>query len=247
MTDRFWLRPKWIFGHLLCLFLVVLFVNLGFWQLRRLDERRERNERIESRSAAEAVPLEAALADPDVAEFRRVRVTGRWADEDTVAVRSRALDERPGFHVVTPLVGEHGAVLVNRGFVPRGPGGEDAALDAVDTPAGTVTIEGLVRESESRGSFGPQDPDGTIEVVNRIDVERIQQQVDEPLSPVFVQLVSPAPTGGLPVVLPAPETSEGSHQAYAVQWFVFATVGAVGWPLLLRKTAGDRRDGRDPD
>jgi hypothetical protein len=24
-----------------------------------------------------------------------------------------------------------------------------------------------------------------------------------------------------------------------VQWFIFATVGAIGWPLLLRKTARD--------
>jgi len=38
-TTRFWLRPKWIVGHLLCLFLIVLFVNLGFWQLRRLHSR----------------------------------------------------------------------------------------------------------------------------------------------------------------------------------------------------------------
>jgi surfeit locus 1 family protein len=247
VSDRFWLRPKWIFGHVLCLFLVVLFVNLGFWQLRRLDERRDRNERIESRTTAEPVALEEALADPDVAEFRRVEVTGRWVDDETVAVRSRALDERPGFHVVTPLVGDHGAVLVNRGFVPLGAGGEDAALAGVEAPGGTVTIEGLVRESETRGSFGPQDPDGELEVVNRIDVDRIQQQVDQPLAPVFVQLVAPEAEGGLPVVLPLPETSEGSHQAYAVQWFIFATVGAVGWPLLLRKTARDRREGRDPD
>lgn len=246
MTGRFWLRPKWIFGHVLCLFLVVLFVSLGLWQLRRLDERQALNARIEARTTAPPVPLGEALGDPDAAEYRRVEVTGRWAADDTVAVRSRSLDGRPGFHIVTPLVGDHGAVLVNRGFVPRGPRGEEGALD-VATPGGSVTVEGLVRESERRGSLGPKDPvDGRLAVVNRIDVDRIQQQVDEPLAPVFVQLVAPAPEGGLPVVLPEPETSEGSHRAYAVQWFIFAAVGAVGWPILLRRTGRDRDEEVEP-
>ena len=29
------LTPRWIAGHLLALALIVLFVNLGFWQLSR--------------------------------------------------------------------------------------------------------------------------------------------------------------------------------------------------------------------
>src|SRR5262245_59181719 len=37
MADyRFVWTPRWIAGHLLALFLVVLMASLGFWQLRRL-------------------------------------------------------------------------------------------------------------------------------------------------------------------------------------------------------------------
>jgi hypothetical protein len=32
-----------------------------------------------------------------------------------------------------------------------------------------------------------------------------------------------------------------------VQWFIFATVGIVGWPLLLRKTARDLAREGEPD
>jgi surfeit locus 1 family protein len=39
----------------------------------------------------------------------------------------------------------------------------------------------------------------------------------------------------LPVVLPEPELDEGPHLSYAVQWFVFATIAAVGYPLVLRR------------
>src|SRR4051812_40633082 len=42
VSNRFWLRPKWIFGHLLCLFLVLVFIWCGFWQLRRLHEKQHR-------------------------------------------------------------------------------------------------------------------------------------------------------------------------------------------------------------
>ena len=42
-------KPRWILSHLFILALVVTFVNLGFWQLRRLDERRTYNALVESR------------------------------------------------------------------------------------------------------------------------------------------------------------------------------------------------------
>ena len=44
VSYRFALRPKWILSHLFVVALVVLMINLGFWQLRRLDQRRARGE-----------------------------------------------------------------------------------------------------------------------------------------------------------------------------------------------------------
>src|SRR5688572_15494447 len=105
---------------------------MGFWQLRRLDQKQERNARIEARMHREPVSLEEALrAGSDAAEFRRVTVTGRWDADATVLVRSRALQGQPGYHAVTPLVTDGGGVLVNRGFVPIFPGGEDRILEQV--------------------------------------------------------------------------------------------------------------------
>ena len=47
--------PRWIAGHLLFVALVAAFVSLGFWQLRRLEERRNLNASVEKGLAAEAV------------------------------------------------------------------------------------------------------------------------------------------------------------------------------------------------
>ncbi|MCU1373858.1 MAG: hypothetical protein JWO68_1144 [Actinomycetia bacterium] len=241
MSTRFWLRPKWVFGHLLCLFLVLVFIWCGFWQLRRLHQKQVRNDLIHSRERAAPASLDDALrAGADGAVYRRVRVEGRWDVEDTVLVRSRSLNEEPGYHVLTPLVVGGEAVIVNRGFAPLGGGGNQAILANVRPASGTVRVEGLLRASETRGSFGPQDPNGRQVVVNRIDVPRLQAQVDAHLVPVYLQLTASTPAPGTyPTILPLPATDEGPHRSYAVQWFIFATVGIVGWPLLLRKTAQD--------
>ena len=74
---RFLLSPRWVLSHLLVVLLAVTMVNLGFWQLRRLDEKRERNALVEARRDEPVVPVEELLAPGDDASLatarRRVR------------------------------------------------------------------------------------------------------------------------------------------------------------------------------
>lgn len=216
-------RPVWAIGTVICIVLVLLFVRLGFWQLERLDERKERNERIESRMDLPAEPVE--VADD---EYRRVVVEGRWDDDATVFIRSRSYRGRPGYHVVTPVVLDGGdeAVLVNRGWVP------DSEAPPVD---GEALVEGIVRAPQVRGSFGPRDPEeGELTQLARLDVARVQQQYDRRLLPRYVELQA-EPGVEPPYPVEPPDLGEGSHLSYAGQWFIFATIGAVGWVILLRR------------
>ncbi len=225
--------------------LVVAFTNFGFWQLRRLDERRQDNAVIAARSSVPVQPVdEVVVADAgfdDVGDlaYRRVTARGTYDSDASVLVRARALEGRPGFHVLTPLVLEGGgAVMVNRGFAPFT---SDAAevLAATRTAPGEVELTGLVLATQERQGIGPTDPpDGTLTEVARVDLARLQQQYGRSLYPVYLQLQDQfPPPNGLPTVLPAPEQTEGSHLSYAGQWFLFAAVGAIGWPILLRRTA----------
>ncbi|HWH33756.1 MAG TPA: SURF1 family protein [Acidimicrobiales bacterium] len=247
--DRFWLRPKWVVGHVLVVALVVAFVNFGFWQLRRLDERRSANAVVEARSSmpaapfAEVVPDTAGYADvEDDLAYRRVVVRGTYDAGASVLVRSRTLDGRPGFWVLTPLVvGDGSAVVVNRGFAPFATEASEV-LAATRPPAGPVEVAGLVLATQERQGIGPTDPPGgVLDKISRVDLARLQQQYERPLAPGYVQLQTQDPPGAdLPIALPDPEQSDGSHLSYAVQWFLFAAVGALGWPLLLRHTAAER-------
>lgn len=245
---RFAFRARWLVGSILVLLAAAVCIRLGMWQLDRLEQKRDHNRRVEQRSALpvaaldEVVAADASEAAGDAVEFRQVEVVGRYDTDHEVLVRSRSLDGRPGQHVVTPLVvGEEMAVLVNRGFVPFVD--PEAPLPAVaEPPDGEVRVEGLVRASERRGSFGPRDAGtGRLTHVSRVDVPRIQEQVPYDLFPVFVQLSGQDPAvETIPVALPPPELGEGPHLSYAVQWFIFATVFLAGWPVLVWRTAAER-------
>ena len=235
------LAPRWLIAHVVVLILAIVFVNLGFWQLRRLEERRVANTVGESRFEAEPVDIatliDAAGDDEETLEYRRATATGTFRPEDEVLIRSQVHQGVAGFHVITPLVGEDGsATLIDRGWVPL-------VLDWVPVteappPTGTVTVEGWVRPTQLRGSLGPTDPaEGRLVSMSRVDIERIEQQVDYDLEPVYLSAIG-SQADELPVPAPQPTfDDEGSHLPYAIQWFSFALIGLIGYFFLIRRSA----------
>lgn len=242
---RFALRPKWIISHVFVLAMVIAMINLGIWQLHRLQEKRDRNARVEARTA-QPVAQVSTLADPgqygqaNDLEFRRATATGRYLADQSVLVRGRSQDSAPGSWVLTPLALSDGtAVVVNRGWIQNN-GKYESVPSRFDPPTGTVTVTGLVRTTETRGSFGPTDPKaGTLRNLARADVARLDQQVDEDLLPFVLQLRTQDPELGAsdPTPVPAPALDEGPHLSYALQWFTFTLMTLIIYPLILRRRA----------
>lgn len=243
---RFALRPRWIISHLFVLAMVVTMVNLGIWQLNRLDERRERNDRVEARLAEDAVPVESLVPpgdDPEEVEdleFRPVTASGTYLVDEDVMVRARSLEGTPGSWAMTPLQLDDGTVVVvNRGWFANN-GEFEEVPDDLAAPSGPVVVEGIVRLTETKGRFGSTDPDaGTLRNLARADVGRIAQQLDAEVLPVYVQLLEQEPEVGddAPLPVPRPELDEGPHLSYAGQWFIFTTLTLIVYPLILRRRA----------
>jgi surfeit locus 1 family protein len=64
----------------------------------------------------------------------------------------RVLDGTNGFHLITPLVRGNGStILVDRGFIS----GDTAARRSYPTPDEEVEVRGMLRESQARNSFTP--------------------------------------------------------------------------------------------
>jgi len=234
--------------------LVVVMVMLGLWQLRRLDEKRDYKALVEARqeepvaAVGEVVPAGVAVDAPgvDAVLYRTVTATGVYEDDDTVVVENRTYNGAAGGWVLTPLRLDGGtAVVVNRGFVGFD---REGAIVPPPAPAGEVTVEGLVFPSQQRGRFGPTDPvEGDLGVLARVDLDRFAAQVDYDVLPAYIQLVASeppegAPADGAPALVPlgAPIPEEGPHLSYAVQWFIFSTIAAGGYVLLLRRVARDQ-------
>lgn len=236
--SRFLRSPRWLLGHVLVVVVCVLFVNLGFWQVRRLEERRLQNVVTANRLAADPLPIEdlivGAGTDLDSLEFRGATATGEFEPSEEVLVRSQVHEGVAGWHVITPLVLSDGrAVLVNRGWVPL-------EMDAVPVPAappaGKVTVSGWVSLSRLRQSGGATEPEGRLTHIVRVDIDRLQEQMPFELLPVYI--VSDETEATIPIAVARPSTmDEGPHLLYAIEWFSFTLISVVGYFFLLRRAA----------
>jgi cytochrome oxidase assembly protein ShyY1 len=232
-------RPRWIALSLLVVGLIVLCVELGLWQLRRLDDRRAFNAAVTASVAADPVAIEQ-LPSGEADEWTVVRAAGRYDAEDELLVRNRTLDSTNGFYVVTPLVTEEDLrLLVLRGWVPAG----STARESPDVPAppvGEVTISGRLRTSETaRRTLAAEIP-GQI---TALDTQGIGDLLGAPVYDQYVELTDQDPPADEePRLLPAPEVSDGPHLAYAVQWFAFGVIAVGGWVVLLRRERSDERE-----
>lgn len=239
-------------AHAVVVAIAVLFVSLGLWQLRRLDERRDSNALISQRLTAPAEPLAAVLdevgADPTALTYRRVTVDGRYVPAEEVLLSPRSDNEEPGHHVVTPLVTTGGgAVLIDRGWVPFAL--DEPPVSQAAPPPGQVQVEGIVMPHRTANRFGSRSgTDEQVDYLSVVDVALLQPQVDEPLYPFYVQLGRQQPSAGALPRTPEPlDLGEGPHLSYALQWFSFALIGLVGYPLVIRKSlhrSGDRSAGQ---
>lgn len=254
---RFLLKPRWILSHLFVLGMVVLMINLGFWQLRRLDERRSFNAALTAASEQAAEPIgvlvpagvDATREQVESVRYRSASATGRYRTDQQVLVTNRTLNSAPGYWVLTPLdLGDGTALVVNRGWIPYGYTA-DGSWEDFAPPTGPVSIIGAIEQPQVRSDgvvAGPQDPaEGTLRTLARADVARLAQQVDEKLLPLYVDLRTQTPaqpdSPGLPAVLPPADLSdEGPHFSYAMQWFMFSAMTLIVYPLLLRRLARRR-------
>jgi len=184
---------KHIFRHLLVLVVFIILINLGLWQLRRLEQRRALNQAILDGLNQPSITLTGQPLEPDEMHLRRVSVTGTFDNEESIILRGRSLNGQPGAELVVPLRIQDSdtAVLVNRGWIPLA-FSDPEARRAYDLD-GSVALEGIAYRTQTRPDtiIAPTDPtpgpgqDG-LDVWFRVDIDRIQQQVDYPLLPVFV-------------------------------------------------------------
>lgn len=223
------------------LFLAVIFLALGTWQVQRLFWKLDLIERVDARIHAEPVPTppraEWNTVSAERDEYRRVGVTGLFRHDKTVLVQ--AVTERgAGFWVLTPLIlADDTAVLINRGFVSadrRDP----AARVASELAAGPVGIIGLLRISEPGGAFLRSNDPANGRWFSR-DVAAIAAAKGlADVAPYFIDADATPNPGGLPVGGLTVVTFRNTHLVYALTWYALAAMSVVAASFVHRRRIG---------
>ena len=234
-------QRRWIGFTAFTVFMLLLFVRLGLWQLGKLSVRRSTNAVLVANQAAPPATYPAVLAATGsrgvvtaALEWRTVQVTGHWDPAHQVLLRNRTFNSVDGYEVVTPLLPASGpALLVNRGWIPQG--ASSAGPAALPVPqAGTVAVTAWLRQSQP-GHPSSSLPPGQVLAINAAAIGR---GTGYPVLDGYAILAKedPAPPGA-PTLLPGVVIDDGPYLSYGIQWFLFTGVAVVGWWIFVRKEA----------
>lgn len=238
----------WWKTTLLVIAAVAVMIRLGIWQLDRLDQRRAFNTRVQAQIDQPVLDLNKAIqsqtADQDLSsmEYRDVEVIGEYDPSGEVVLRNQVWENLHGVHLLTPLkiAGTDQTVIVNRGWVPF-EDYTDGRL-GIFTEPGMLKVKGVIRNSQSKPDIGghadqvPAPGEGKLLAWNVVNVQGIQSQSPYPLLPIYIQAYPDPSFTTLPYRSEVElDLTEGPHMGYAIQWFLFASILALGYPYYIRR------------
>lgn len=222
---------RYLFPLVLGLGGIAILLNLGVWQLRRLDTKLAYIAAIEARIAAPPV-TSAALGAPDKArdQYQPVTLTGMTGDD--LIVLSGKKDVGAGYEVVTAFRTDDGRrLLLDRGFIP------EAAAPAPRPPV-RLTVTGNLLWPEDADSYTPP-PD----MARRLWFSRDIATMSDFLQTEPILVVARTADGQDASILPVPVNTAGipnNHLEYAITWLSLAGVwaGMTGYLLwrIRRRT-----------
>lgn len=209
---------------------IVLFVELGFWQLRRADESRAQQATRSERAQLPSLDLNRMVTQRmDSLLWRSATVSGGWQAEPLLLLDNQMMAGRVGYLVFGVLrpQGCACALLVNRGWIGAGP------------DRGTIPELGrLPNAATLRGSLAPLPPSGVgvrndvehlpggLLRVQRLELATIPLEPGIRLLPLSLRLDPESPDGFVRNWAPPTAHQADRHQAYAWQWFSFALIAA---------------------
>jgi len=207
------------------LFFVPMFaalVALGVWQLERLQWTLGLIAEMDAHLHAAPLSLDEMLKlAPHDAQYRRVALSGRYANSDEAYVFTTADNGAPVYHVITPLLLDDGRVmLIDRGAVPP------EFMEKAKRRAGLLPDEqhvvGIWRTPDAPGLFTPP-PDAAHRIWYARDVAGIARaDAIKPAAPVIVEADATPVPGGWPRGGQTVIALRNDHLQYAITWFLLA-------------------------
>lgn len=236
---------KWTVTTIIVIIGVFILIRLGFWQLDRLEQRREFNAHYLEQISAPKVTLNDYPQPEDLVklEYREVTVTGYYDFDHEIYLQNQAYNNQPGYRVVTPLLieGKDSVVLVDRGWISFSDLEDIHEIN--DNFTKLQKIVGIIRNPKSDDKIvkTSKKSDSNPKFFLYVELDLYQKQVEFDVLPIYIQL-----SGNQKLEKPIPqieeiEISEGPHFGYALQWFFFASLLGFGYPFFVRKQLREKK------
>ncbi|GAA0778690.1 SURF1 family protein [Roseibium denhamense] len=229
---------------------LAILLNLGFWQLNRLDWKNRLIAAVQESVTKAPVPAPGpqgwdALRSEDIPDYKHVELQGRFLPGAVyyyiALTDAKGLYGGPGYFVYSPFETDAGwQLMINRGFVPDFLVEEQR--DVIETPpAGRQTLTGLIRMGEKPNWTTP-DPDLDKRIWFARDTDDMASALNAAgeIAPYSVDLdADHTPEAGVPQAGETIISFKNDHLGYALTWFglaatligVFLTYAAtILWP-----------------
>jgi surfeit locus 1 family protein len=228
-----------LFGAVLTLLGMALFVKLGLWQLDRAELKQELLAQYEIGQRSE-LAITPDNAD-SLSRYQRVSVSGRYDPAHQILLDNMPSHAgRPGYRVLTPLQTPAGWILVDRGWLPLGASRSELPDVSVnDAPRHlTGTIDALPRAGLQLEITAGDSNAPWPRVLSFPQQPALEQALDRKLIPGVLLLDATHPDGYERVWEAHLGFKPERHIGYAVQWFALAAAALAIFIILgFRKRA----------
>lgn len=218
----------------------LLLIALGVWQLERREWKEALIAEREAGSAAAAIAIPAAGADPTGLDFHRAQAAGSFDHARELLLAARSMNGNPGYHVVTPFQLVDGrTLLVDRGWIPLER--KDPAARSEGQVMGRVELDGLIRLPRDQHWLEP-DNEPAKAVWYWVDLPAMGAAAGVPegaLAPVYLEAGPASNPGGFPIGGQSRIALPNDHLQYAITWFALAAGLAGVWFFYCWRAEGE--------
>lgn len=242
-----WAFTPGLISSLSTLMLLLLFVHLGSWQMKRYSEKQSLEKELADKINLPAVPFttfsKAPLDEEHMKSLRysRWEVSGQFINHRHILLDNQLIEGRAGYRVITPFVaeGDPKVLLVDRGWIPLLR--DRTLLPTFSAISGPNTLQGIInlpstglqlKKIELKGNVWPLR-------VQAIDFKALSQILGTELYPFVFQLEPGAAIGfHIPPLQNSPFPPV-RHLGYAIQWFTLALASFIYYLVINTKRFRD--------
>lgn len=217
-------KPK-LWALLVSTIFVIVFIQLGNWQLSRADEKDARQLQLDNLAKQPIVKLPVTAIELEDFLYREIEVHGEYVSDQTIYLDNRTHKGVAGYHIITPvrMADSDMHVLINRGWVATGINRQ--ILPNIPEVKGQIKVTGTVVPPTQR-ALELSDQIVTGAVWSTLYIDRYQEQTGLALQPILIQQQDVIEDGLIREWVRL-DSGSSKNLGYAFQWYSFAVLAVI--------------------